>query len=140
MRENFKLMQALAQYTRLGPESRIDKLLKFNRRLNSKPEIQQEFKEWNLQLDNKLLEIPGRLLPPETLTFGPPARDSHRRQIKPTNGDWTREMQNTTCLTSVELKDWVLIVSERDKRDIEVLQKALFYSILNCIHMCKYIL
>lgn len=124
MRENFKLMQALAQYTRLGPATRIEKLLKFNRRLNNKPEIQQEFKEWNLQLDNKLLDISGRILPPETLTFGPSSKGggNQRKQIKPVNGDWTREMQNTTCLTSVELRDWVLIVTDRDKRDIEVLR------------------
>ncbi|XP_067213491.1 piwi-like protein Siwi isoform X1 [Linepithema humile] len=113
MRENYKLMSCVATYTRLNPQNRIQKLLSFNKRLQSTPNVVTEFTEWNLQLDNKLLDIPGRLLNNEVLTFGGNAT------ITPNKGDWSREMQNKRCLVSKPLKDWILIVTERDKSMIQ---------------------
>jgi aubergine-like protein len=39
MRENFNLMRALAEHTRVGPNIRMQKLLAFNKRLQSVPEV-----------------------------------------------------------------------------------------------------
>jgi len=115
MRENYKLMSCVAQYTRLNPRNRVQKLLSFNKRLQDTPAIVKEFSEWNLELDHKLLDIPGRLLNNEVLTFGGNAT------VTANKGDWSREMQNKRCLFSKPLKDWVLIVTERDKGNVQVL-------------------
>lgn len=115
MRENFRLMSSLATYTRLNPKSRIDKLINFNNRLRNKPNIVKEFTEWNLQLDNKLLEVPGRLLGPEQLRFG---GDAYIQCLK---GDWSREMQKKKCLIAQPLRDWILIITERDRHALQVL-------------------
>ncbi|KMQ97723.1 protein piwi [Lasius niger] len=113
MRENFRLMSSLATYTRLNPKSRIDKLINFNNRLRNKPNIVKEFTEWNLQLDNKLLEVPGRLLGPEQLRFG---GDAYIQCLK---GDWSREMQKKKCLIAQPLRDWILIITERDRHALQ---------------------
>jgi len=115
MRDNYKLMSSLATHTRLNPSSRIEKLMSFNKRLLSTRNIVQELSEWNLQLDKKLLDIPGRVLAPEQLRFGGEV------YIKSTDGDWTREMQNKKCLISQQLRDWVLIITERDQHALEVI-------------------
>ena len=39
MRTNFQLMQALAQYTRLGPSQRVERLQKFNRCLKTDSKV-----------------------------------------------------------------------------------------------------
>lgn len=39
MRTNFKLMTALAEHTRMGPNLRVKKLLAFSQRLNREPTV-----------------------------------------------------------------------------------------------------
>lgn len=69
MRENFHLMRALATHTRVSPESRIEKLIRFNDRLRQEARVTDELKDWNMRLERNLLEVPARILPPETLTL-----------------------------------------------------------------------
>lgn len=115
MRENYKLMASLANETRLQTGKRMEKLLSFNRRLNGEPPIKKELSEWNLQLDNKLFDVPARQLPPETIYFG------KNMFVAPERGDWTQSMKNKSCVISPKLTDWVFIITERDKHLKEVL-------------------
>lgn len=114
MRENFHLMKALAVHTCISPESRIDKLMRFNNRLRQESKVLQEFKDWNMTLDRTLLEVPGRVLPQERLIF---ARDL---KINSGRGDWSREMQRAHLLNCKEMRNWVMIANQRDSRTIEV--------------------
>lgn len=116
MRDNYRLMSSLATHTRLGPSSRIEKLMSFNTRLLNTNNIVQEFSEWNLQLDNKLLDIPARVLAPEPLRFG---RDACVKSN--TNGDWTKDMINKQCLVPQKLRDWIVIITERDQHAVKVI-------------------
>ncbi|XP_077281671.1 piwi-like protein Siwi [Temnothorax americanus] len=106
MRENFHLMKALAVHTCISPESRIDKLMRFNSRLRQEPKVLQEFKDWDMTLDRNLLEVPARVLPSQKLVF---ARD----MINCERGDWSRSMQRQQLLHCKELKNWVIIVNSR---------------------------
>lgn len=63
-------MRALAAFTCIGPADRIKRLIAFNNRLQSTPESLQKFTAWNLQLENRLVNVPGRVLPSETIEFG----------------------------------------------------------------------
>lgn len=119
MRENFHLMQALAKYTRVNPQSRIDKLMQFNRRLRSEPLIVKELKEWNLNLDDKLLELTGRVLPTERIMFR-----SNAVSAGP-EADWTREFRNNHNIICKPLKDWVVICMQRVSREVEGFLKNL---------------
>lgn len=69
-RENFQLMRALADHTRIGPPQRIQKLQEFSRRMRSSPDVIQELRRWDLNIADSLLKIQGRVLPPETIIGG----------------------------------------------------------------------
>ncbi|XP_029174895.1 piwi-like protein Siwi isoform X2 [Nylanderia fulva] len=111
MRENFKLMSAVAKYTRLGAKERVDRLKTFNQRLNNQDNIVREFSEWNLQLDNKLLDVPARILPKEMLYVGGDSAITYEEE----DGDWGRPMQKKSCLVNKDLRNWVLLITERDR-------------------------
>ncbi|CAL7950934.1 unnamed protein product [Xylocopa violacea] len=114
MRENFNLMRALSQHTRVSPNLRIDKLMTFNRRLRSEKQVVQELNEWNLQLDDRLIEIPARFLPPEKIVLG-----GNRTVSAGQFADWTRELQQKLAFNAARLSNWVLIYVSRMKRDVE---------------------
>lgn len=63
-------MKVVSDHTRLTPAARVKRLHEFNRRLYGMSESMDAFREWDLQLDNKLVEIPGRQLPHEKIVFG----------------------------------------------------------------------
>ncbi|XP_050457731.1 piwi-like protein Siwi [Cataglyphis hispanica] len=109
MRENYRLMASVATHTRLSPRARIGKLMNFNQRLHRTDKIVKELSEWNLQLDNKLLDIPARVLPNEQLRFG------GNSYLTTSKGDWSKEMQTKSCLVSKQLRDWIIIIADRDK-------------------------
>jgi len=114
MRENFHLMRALATHTRVSPESRIDKLMRFNSRLRQETKVIDELKDWNMKLERNLLEVPARVLAPERLVF------ANNSKINCVEGDWTRQMQRAHLFQSVHLKHWVLIANERDIQTVKV--------------------
>ncbi|XP_003708345.1 aubergine isoform X2 [Megachile rotundata] len=114
MRENFHLMAALAKHTRISPKSRIAKLMTFNRRLHSESAIRQELDEWNLKLDDKLVNITGRALPPEKIILG-----GNRPVSAGKTADWTRELHNKALFNTAKLSNWVLICMHRMRHEVE---------------------
>lgn len=125
MKSNFATMKEVAVHTRLAPGSRIERLLRFNERLRREEKVVQELHSWNMKLDRALVDVPGRVLPPERLIFGKNYR------ITSGQGDWTRDMQRASLLVSKELRHWVIIVSHRAHYNIQVNK---FDYILNIIY------
>ncbi|KAG8042448.1 hypothetical protein G9C98_005082 [Cotesia typhae] len=111
MRTNYKLMAKLATFTRLTPERRIDRLLHFNKRLQSDPKVVEEFSQWNLKLDTNVVEIPARVITPENLVFG------NMKQSATQTADWTRHFRSARLIVCTKLAEWILIVPERIRRD-----------------------
>lgn len=70
MRKDFRLMQATAAHTRVGPAGRIERLLSFNQRLRQTPESIACFNDWMLNLKTDLVDVTARQLPPEIITLG----------------------------------------------------------------------
>ena len=64
-------MRAMSEYTRLNPDRRIERLETFNRRLQTTPASIEVFQVWQMELDKRLVELPGRLLPQEMIQFTP---------------------------------------------------------------------
>ncbi|XP_006616743.1 piwi-like protein Siwi [Apis dorsata] len=114
MRDNFHLMRTLAEYTRVSPAARIDKLMVFNRRLRDKPSIVKELNEWNLHLDERLVDVPARFLQPEKIVLG-----SGRTVSAGQFADWTRELHNKPLYNIARLTNWVVICMTRMRRDVE---------------------
>ncbi|XP_076292717.1 aubergine isoform X2 [Lasioglossum baleicum] len=115
MRENFQLMRALSEHTRVAPKSRIDKLMVFNRRLRSENAIVQELNDWNLKLDQQLVQIPSRILPQEAIVLAGGSRKVSSGQF----ADWTRELHSKSMFNPVQLNNWVVICVNRMRRDVE---------------------
>lgn len=67
MRNNFQLMKALANVTHVGPAPRLEKLQKFNKRMQDNPDIQKELSGWEMKLSPDFVKVPGRVLAPETI-------------------------------------------------------------------------
>lgn len=115
MRDNFHLMNALAKHTRVAPKSRIDKLLTFNRRLRSVPAIVQELTDWNLKLDDRLVNVQARILPAEVIVFGG-GNTASAGQF----ANWTRELHKRPLFNPARLRNWVVICTNRVRYDVEV--------------------
>lgn len=63
-------MQDVAQHTRVNPDGRIRRLLDFNSRLQGTQACTTAFRDWGLDLSRQLVDVPGRVLPPEKILFG----------------------------------------------------------------------
>lgn len=65
-----RFMRSMDPYTRMNPPARIRKLLDFNKRLNSCDESVNFLREWQTKLDERLVELPGRVLPSQKMLWG----------------------------------------------------------------------
>lgn len=70
-RNDFYMMRKLAEFTRLGPDARQQRLCTYSQRMNSTKEIVNELNKWDMQLAPKLVDFGGRVLPPEFIVQGP---------------------------------------------------------------------
>ena len=62
-------MRSMADYTRMSVERRMDRLRIFNTRLQQTESSVQVLKDWNMKLDNNLVELSGRILDPQKIVF-----------------------------------------------------------------------
>ncbi|KAM7351597.1 piwi like RNA-mediated gene silencing protein aubergine isoform 2-T2 [Cochliomyia hominivorax] len=114
MRSNFRLMRSMADFTRLNPDRRMERLRTFNARLHSSKASMDVFSLWNMKLDANLVEIPGRKLPRQKIVFG-----NQRKVVCDKNADWTREFRNTTMYSQVDIKRWNVILPRRNMREVQ---------------------
>lgn len=113
-RSNFQLMRALAEHTRVAPRARIDKLVKFCQRLRNEQMVMEELRRWDLKLAENIIEISGRVIPPETICVG--------RNVKFLAGqeaDWTRDLRSNPMLTMARIDSWVIVTPSRSRRAAE---------------------
>lgn len=108
-RQNFQLMRALAEHTRVAPRARIEKLLKFCKRLRTQDKVVQELRQWDMRLADKLLELTGRTLPPETILGGGADNTYSGGRV----ADWTRDLRSTKMFNAVAINQWVIITPTR---------------------------
>ncbi|XP_062547222.1 protein aubergine-like [Armigeres subalbatus] len=113
MRSDFRMMRAMSDHTRLNPDRRIERLETFNRRLQTTPESTEVFKVWQMELDKRLIELPGRILPVETIFFSTTAPGVAAGD----NADWTMHFRNQPMFATIRLDHWYLIVPNRVQRE-----------------------
>lgn len=81
-----------------------------------------ELNRWNLTLSNRLVEVPGRILPIEQLRSNTKAYDAG------IEADWTRHLRNLPMYTCVSMRSWVIVTPQDNVRDCQAfastLQKA----------------
>lgn len=113
-RQNFQLMRALADHTRVPPRARVEKLLRFCRRLSTTEKAMQELNRWDLKLADRVVEFAGRAFPPETIVGGGNRSYNAGRQA-----DWTRDLRSTAMFYPAQVHGWVMIVPNRCMRSAE---------------------
>ncbi|XP_030561453.1 protein aubergine [Drosophila novamexicana] len=114
MRSNFQLMKAMSEHTRLTPNRRIERLRVFNQRLQQSKLSAEVMKSWHIELDTALVEIPGRVLPPEKIVFG-----NEKRYLCDARADWTFEFRNNSMYKHVDIKRWYVITPRRNLREAQ---------------------
>lgn len=119
MRASYQTMNALATHTKLEPRARIERLMSFNRRLLNEPKIAEELNDWGLKLDNKLVQLPGHVIPKDKIIM------ANGNTLTPKGNNWDGEVRSNEMLVTCHLKDWVIISTSRMKRDTQEL--------VNCI-------
>ncbi|XP_052862181.1 protein aubergine-like [Anopheles cruzii] len=113
MRNNMRLMRAIADHTRIGADKRIERLEKFNQRLNTSPASREVFTYWKTELDRRLVELPARVLAPETIYFG-----GDRTAPSGPEADWTNAFRGNRMFKVVPLQRWFVVVERRSEGTI----------------------
>lgn len=111
IRSDNKAMRDIASHTRIRPEVRYQKLLKFLSNLDNNPAAKNIFQEWGVALDTKPMELNARYLSSETLLFG-----RGKKVLVNENVSWSREATGTALFDASDIKDWVVIYNKRDER------------------------
>ncbi|KAJ8686462.1 hypothetical protein QAD02_022256 [Eretmocerus hayati] len=114
MRSDFRLMKALAEHTRVSPRDRVQKLMLFNSRLQSVPNVTKELSDWNLKLDTQLVTIPARQLPADKILYGNGASNE-----VPANASWNNDFRNKALKKAGKLDEWVVVYPNRNRRETE---------------------
>lgn len=64
------LKNAMKPYSQMVPRTRMQRLLDYNKRVQTTPASVDVLREWNLELDRKLVDVDGHRLKAEQLLFG----------------------------------------------------------------------
>lgn len=120
MRNNFHLMKAMSEHTRVDPRNRQERLREFNARLHQSEDSKRAFNEFGLDLDKTLVPVKGRQLPAEVILFA-------GREVPLTeNADWTGDLRNVNLYSKqFLLTNWTVITTRRVRRETEEFLKML---------------
>lgn len=114
MRRDFHLMRAIADHTRLAPDKRIQRLEVFNRRLQQSKESSDVFKFWKTELDRRLVEVPARVLAPETVFFHP--EQDNYKVLAGEMAEWQMAFRNNPMYLTVALTNWFVVIPGGSER------------------------
>lgn len=114
MRADFRIMKDIAQYTRVTPNQRMNGLRKFVQSVNSNPQAKEILGAWGLSLDSATIDLQMRILDPECIIFG-------NNVVEPGSykADWTSAAMKNRVITSIDIRNWLLIHTAQDKRNAE---------------------
>jgi len=110
-RANFQLMKAMGDYTRQGPEPRVQTLNKFSERLNSKKEIVEELSAWNLKFAKDLVQFRGRILEPEVILGAGSSKHTYNLD----NADWGGAFRKWNSFSVGNCQKWAVVFANRDE-------------------------
>lgn len=109
MRNDFSMMKDLAVHTRVDPKARNQALMRFINTIKSNADASAELSGWNLEFEDKTLQMSGRVLPPEKIF-----QKNKSFSYEPRTAEWSREMRGNPLQSTVNLNNWILIYTSRD--------------------------
>ncbi|TPX45632.1 hypothetical protein SeLEV6574_g03755 [Synchytrium endobioticum] len=99
----------MIKVTSTNPRDRFERIVDGQKQLHSQ-EITTFIRDWGVQIDSRLVQVPGRILEPPTLAIG-------GRTIQPREGGWMA--QKFAIPAPVPLQAWSIVVIDRSTRDFE---------------------
>jgi aubergine-like protein len=121
LKSNFNLMRAMADYTRMDPQRRIERLIDFNKRIQNTPASVKQFDNFQTQLQPDLITLQARELDQENIIFG----NDRKFASDSKNVDWTNPMKTNEMYFNVDMTRWGIIYPRRAAGDTEVFVKLL---------------
>ncbi|XP_053668033.1 protein aubergine-like [Anopheles marshallii] len=112
MRRDFNLMRAIADHTRIGADMRIQRLERFNERLQGAAG-REVFQFWKTELDRRLVEVPARTLRQEAIMFQPQGEGVPAGP----EAEWSQAFHKNQLFKSIPLHRW-FVVCERGKETL----------------------
>ncbi|XP_064106512.1 piwi-like protein Siwi [Macrobrachium nipponense] len=120
MRQDFNMMRDLSHYMRMTPDKRVATLLRFNQDLSSSKPIKDEMQNWGLKIATDLVQVQGRILPPETICQGEKVITFDQK-----SSDWSRETRSLKLHSAISLKNWAMVFTSRSNEDARELSTTL---------------
>nr|XP_057927973.1 piwi-like protein 1 [Doryrhamphus excisus] len=120
MRADYTIMKDLNTHTKLFPEQRVARLLGFSATINGDAEAQEELAKWGLSFDKQLLNLTGRVLPPERIF-----QESRSYSYNSRTADWAKEMRGLPVISSPPLQNWLLLYTRRNTKEAQSLLQTL---------------
>lgn len=112
---NYDLKKTLTQRTQAVPNERIKHLLGFRNALVSNADVRREMDIWGLSIAPGIVEFPGRQIDNESIYMEGGAEIKWTQQ----SGDFSKEIRGKGMLRGLKLEKWCIIVSSRDKNQVE---------------------
>ncbi|XP_050080186.1 protein aubergine-like [Anopheles maculipalpis] len=113
MRQDFHLMRAIADNSRIAADKRIQRLERFNERLQTTPASREVFQFWKTELERRLVEVPARTLRQESIMF----RMEGDGIPSGPEADWGQALHRNQMFRSIPLHRWY-VVCERGKESL----------------------
>lgn len=101
-------MRDIASYIRLTPNQRVQAARKFIAKVNDNPSARAILDNWGLRLSDDLLELQGRQLPPESITFG------GGKTVNGITGDFGQHFNGNTLFEVIDLENWIVFYTKQD--------------------------
>lgn len=99
-------------------KDRHSRLKEFLQKIKNREECQKDLTNWNVDVNDDLLKLEATHLASVELFF-------RETSVKQTDAGWDAKMKNANLISTVPLKNWVLIYSPRDSDKANFLSKEL---------------
>lgn len=110
MRNDFRVMKSIAEYTRLTPAHRMQALQKFVDNVANNNDASKILSDWGLKILDATIDLNIRVLNPEKIYFGDGG--SYQTDYK---ADWNNALSKCKVCGPVDLLDWTIIYVQKDE-------------------------
>jgi len=117
MRNDNFIMKDLKKVTSLTPDQRCKQIVKNVQENLQNKEFKEVLESWDFKLDPRIISIPGRILPHETIELG------NKTILTDNKRQWN--MRNA-IYKSITIKNWICFLPEKSKNDCDVFLNKLF--------------
>jgi aubergine-like protein len=111
MRQNFRLMKEVSEFTRVNPERRVQSLNQFNRRVQDTQESARVFDDWSVELSKELVDVNIRELPTESILFG-----GERSEASNAKSEWSIR-GSTSMYKTIDCRRWIYLYPKKIERE-----------------------